>query len=336
MPRHPTPFSSAHEASAALLPSFLVKSAFGCSVVVLILLVPFTINNFLQGRIVMGLATSSIGVAACFNILEGLRGRYSVWVNTWLIAPTGAFTITYTLVVLGPVGSYWPVLLTLSYYFVLPERRAWVLNGLTLLLIIPAAWYALDPSAATRFTAALLGVSLFAFIAMRQIYALSRLLRERAVTDALTGLLNRSLLEDGLRRAIAQNDRSRIPMTVLTLDIDHFKSINDALGHEAGDRVLRGVARILRDRTRGGDRTFRIGGEEFLILMHDADESAGRILAETLRRAVEEAGLLPRRSVTVSVGVSQLAPGMTPAEWARESDEKLYRAKQSGRNRVVA
>ena len=124
---------------------------------VILILVPFTLNNFLQGRLVLGVATFSVGIVCAVNVWNSLQGRYSLLVNTYLVTPTSAFTITYSMYQLGPPASYWPFLLVLAYYFVLPEKRAWFFNALTVLIIVPMAWVAMDLSAAVRFSAVLLG-----------------------------------------------------------------------------------------------------------------------------------------------------------------------------------
>jgi len=321
--------------AAGDIPDFLVKTTLGCSIVVILILIPFTVNNFIQGRVLMGAGTSAIAAACVLNVWYGIRGRYNLAVNLWFMAPAGGFTITYTLIKLTHAGSYWPVLLVLAYYFVLPERRAWFLNVLTLLVIIPVAWFVLDHSSAVRFAAVLVGVSLFAFISMREINVLHGLMRRDAVTDKLTGLFNRVLLEDRLEEAIAQSQRTGVPMALLAFDVDLFKSINDSLGHDTGDLVLEGLGDLLRGRIRGTDVAFRVGGEEFLVLLHNADEKKGAEVAEDLRREVECARLLEDRQVTISVGVSGLREDMDAAAWVKAGDERLYRAKEAGRNRVV-
>lgn len=318
------------------VPEFLIKTSLGCSLVMILILIPFTVNNFIHDRQVMGLATSSVSIACVFNVWNGLRGRYSLFVNTYLVTPTAAFTVTYTVINLGHIGSYWPLLLASAYYFVLPERRALIFNVLTILVIIPSAWIVLDQSSAVRFSAVLLGVSLFAYISMREINVLHRMMREQAVTDALTGLLNRSLLDDSLQRAIAQSWRSDVPMALITIDVDHFKVINDTLGHDKGDVVLRELGHLLRGRIRGSDVAFRAGGDEFLILAHNADEQQGVELAESIREEVERSNLLADRRITLSAGVSGLDVGWDATRWVKDCDKKLYRAKEGGRNQVVA
>lgn len=317
------------------IPDFLFKATIGCSLVVILILIPFAVNSFIQDRFIIGLATSSAIIVCAVNVWLGFHGRYSLLVNTYFVSITGAFSIIYTLIKLGSAGSYWPYLLCLVYYFVLPERRARFLNVLTLLITIPAAWVVLDQSLAIRFSAVLVGVSLFAYISMREINILHGRLREHAVTDKLTGLFNRTLMEASLQQAIAQNQRTGVPMTLITLDIDRFKPINDTLGHDTGDKVLKGLADLLGKSTRSSDMTFRAGGDEFIILVHNTDERQGTKVAEKLRQKVEQAALLPDRKVTISLGVSGLQEGMDVATWMKACDGKLYRAKESGRNRVV-
>lgn len=318
------------------IPEFLTKTSLGCSLVVIFILTPFTVNNVIQNRFVLALATFSVAVACSINVWYGIRGRYSLAVNTYIVTPAAAAAIIYTMVTLGSPGSYWPFLLTLAYYFVLPERRAWLFNVLTVLIMVPLALSVLDLPSAMRYTAVLLGVSLFAFISMREIHVLHGLLKEQAVRDKLTGLFNRSLLEDSLQQAIAQNQRTGLPKALILFDIDHFKSVNDTLGHGVGDVVLKRLGELLKKRTRSSDMVFRAGGDEFLVLVHATDGTRAAEAAENFRREVEQTVLLPDRKVTISAGVSGLDEGMDSAAWMKTCDEKLYRAKEDGRNQVVS
>ncbi|NEQ53040.1 MAG: GGDEF domain-containing protein [Leptolyngbya sp. SIO3F4] len=159
-------------------------------------------------------------------------------------------------------------------------------------------------------------------------------LRVQAMTDPLTGLLNRTLLHETLNWAIEQSKRLELPMTLVALDIDHFKDVNDTFGHDVGDQVLQGVSQLLKSRTRKVDRVFRLGGEEFLVLLHGTNGDNARHVAEELRNRIASLQLLPKRSVTVSVGVATLQVGEDWSTWMKRSDNNLYRAKMGGRNRV--
>jgi len=203
------------------------------------------------------------------------------------------------------------------------------------MMAVPAAGTYLDGPIALRVAATLTGVGGFAAIFVRLISIQQEALEARAVTDALTGLHNRALLASTLEQAMEQSRRSSTPMSLLELDLDGFKQINDTMGHATGDAVLCGIANILRERVRRTDRAFRLGGEEFLVFLYGTGEDQARQVAETLRAAVEERDLIPGRAVTVSVGVAALEDESDWEQWLKRCDENLYTAKAQGRNIVV-
>jgi diguanylate cyclase (GGDEF)-like protein len=122
---------------------------------------------------------------------------------------------------------------------------------------------------------------------------------------------------------------------LLVIDVDDFKSINDQLGHAKGDSVLKGIVALVEKRARKLDLLFRIGGEEFMLLLPDTQEAAAAGVAEQLRASIAESQLLDGRRVTVSVGVGELRPGETVDSWMKHADDALYAAKKTGRNRVL-
>jgi diguanylate cyclase (GGDEF)-like protein len=161
-------------------------------------------------------------------------------------------------------------------------------------------------------------------------------LRLIAQMDFLTGALTRRALIARLDHAHARFAREREPAALLMIDIDHFKAINDTLGHVAGDRVLAAVAACCGDTLRAGDAIGRIGGEEFAILLANVSVDEAACFAERCRRAI--AGLsiasFPDLRVTASIGVSPLTPDLTSIDaWLACADAAMYAAKQSGRNR---
>jgi len=165
-------------------------------------------------------------------------------------------------------------------------------------------------------------------------------LKYQSLRDALTGLFNRRHMEDSLERELLRAARNRTPVTVLMLDIDHFKQLNDVYGHEAGDLLLRELGAMLRSQVRGGDISCRYGGEEFLLIMAETNVEAGYQRAENLRQQVT--GLQVRyhgetlRKITVSIGVAGFpVNGDSAGTIVKAADEALYRAKHEGRDRVV-
>jgi two-component system cell cycle response regulator len=164
---------------------------------------------------------------------------------------------------------------------------------------------------------------------------------EMAITDALTGLYNRRYMETHLAALVEQAANRGKPITVMVLDIDYFKSINDGHGHDAGDDVLRYFALRVRRSIRNIDLACRYGGEEFVIVMPETDMGVATVVAERLRRRIatepfsiqQGAGSLP---VTISIGIAALSePTDTAAVILKRADQALYRAKRDGRNRVV-
>ena len=159
-----------------------------------------------------------------------------------------------------------------------------------------------------------------------------------AMTDVLTGLANRRRLDEDLKVECATSARYQRPLTFVMVDVDHFKSYNDAFGHQAGDAALQSVAHVLGANLRPGDRAYRYGGEEFALVLRETAEPGGQATAERLRRAVEHhfSGPEQPRAITVSIGVADLlGRPPTPEAVMAAADAALYEAKRSGRNRVV-
>ena len=159
--------------------------------------------------------------------------------------------------------------------------------------------------------------------------------RRASIVDPLTGLLNRQGLADRFEELRRQALVSRAPITVVLFDLDHFKRLNDEHGHDVGDRLLREVADQIRASLRRFDLVYRVGGEEFLILLPGMAEEEGERVAEELRLAIEQLGLLTGSGITASFGVSGAAGEEIDFDWLyRQADQALYLAKRSGRDRV--
>ena len=163
---------------------------------------------------------------------------------------------------------------------------------------------------------------------------------EMAITDALTGLYNRRYMESHVGTLVEQATSRGKPLTVLILDIDYFKAINDGWGHDAGDDVLREFALRIRKSIRGIDLACRYGGEEFVVVMPETDMAVATVVAERLRRRIATEAFAIQQGarkidVTISIGIAALGKGDSPAAVIKRADQALYRAKRDGRNRVV-
>ncbi|MFG6490299.1 GGDEF domain-containing protein [Roseateles sp. BYS78W] len=164
----------------------------------------------------------------------------------------------------------------------------------------------------------------------------SQQLVQMATTDALTGALNRKGLEDALQQALADWRRHQHPLGLVLIDIDHFKAVNDTHGHQAGDRVLAGLAALVRSHVRGQDLLGRWGGEEFLLVCRDTHLPQAQAIAEKLRALVANHDFAAGLRVTASFGVAAMDSDRPLDQVFAAADAALYRAKAEGRNRVVA
>jgi diguanylate cyclase (GGDEF)-like protein len=262
-----------------------------------------------DGTVALGLGLATVGIAAA-NILSEATS-----------APFAAF-------------YFWPVLGSARF---LDPRHAASQLSLALMGLGASFFAAGDPDGVVRFVANGAALALAAWLvghaAHREHDWADRLART-AVTDGLTGLGNRRAFDQELRQQLGQRARGGPAVSLVLLDIDRFKAINDSLGHARGDEVLRGTADAMRRTARVNDRLFRIGGDEFALIVH-AQEPAGAVrLAERLRFALRAMDV-PGGAVTASIGVAQEADDPGGNLFLR-ADRALYRAKAGGRDRVCA
>lgn len=160
------------------------------------------------------------------------------------------------------------------------------------------------------------------------------LLKEIALKDQLTGLYNRYYLLESAEQKMAHSIRHHDPLSLIVLDLDHFKRINDQYGHLRGDGVLKGLAKQIMSVCRRDDIATRFGGEEFVMLLGSCDLAAAMEKGELLRAEIER--LDPEGiSITASLGVAQFVEGETVEQFLDRADQALYRAKHQGRNRVI-
>lgn len=170
-------------------------------------------------------------------------------------------------------------------------------------------------------------------------------LEHETVTDPLTGVYNRRFMEQRLREEVSKARRYHFKLAVLMLDLDHFKPVNDRLGHQAGDQVLIEIGELVNRELRDSDILARYGGEEFLVIAPNTEPSAATSLAERLRKRIESHTFLSdfdkaqklETQVTVSIGIANFGDSCDDEEsLIQVADQNLYRAKHGGRNRVAA
>ncbi len=165
--------------------------------------------------------------------------------------------------------------------------------------------------------------------------------RRESMLDPLTKIFNRKCFDEGMVKALSEAARDRMPLSLMLIDIDHFKQFNDTYGHQTGDQVLRLVAMTLKSNIKGKDLAARYGGEEFAAILPQTDLAGASILAENIRKAIQAKELLKRSTseklgrITASFGVATLKPGDSVNSLIERADRCLYAAKHAGRNRVI-
>ncbi|MFJ2409741.1 diguanylate cyclase [Pseudomonas sp. NPDC087814] len=229
----------------------------------------------------------------------------------------------YTFSTVGDLPLIVVVGLSTNDIFAPWKRAALVISGATGILCIGLLW-----------------LTWMLCMELRRRHRAEQVLSELAATDALTGLANRRTLDQRLRLEWDRAQRSAEPLTVLMIDVDHFKAFNDRHGHQGGDEALRTVAQVIEGNIRRpADLAARYGGEEFAVVLPHTDSQGARVIAEHIRSSVEH---LPRVSgdtvpITVSIGLSTWTKNSrtTLEELLLNADQALYEAKHTGRNRVV-
>ncbi|MDZ4253246.1 MAG: GGDEF domain-containing protein [Sulfuritalea sp.] len=303
-------------------------------VATLVLLTPFIINNLLQGRHLVALGIFLIQASTAANGYAAWRGRRSP-VPPVLLLLTVVAALTAVSIRQGVAGALWSYPLMVFTYFVLERRAAIVFSAMLLCLFPWLTWRYIDPDLASRHLVSLLLVVVLINIVLSVISSLHETLAKQALTDPLTGCFNRRCMDRDLSILVIKGRRYAVTASVLLMDVDHFKEVNDTYGHGQGDLVLQKIVEIADARIRDSDRLYRFGGEEFLTLLEQTDTGGAIVVADDIRARIEAAELLPGRRVTVSIGIAQYLAGQSIEAWTKSADTALYQAKESGRNRVM-
>ncbi|MDZ7829280.1 MAG: diguanylate cyclase [Halofilum sp. (in: g-proteobacteria)] len=305
----------------------------------------------------LGLATVAVGIAAMIRALAGswinAGVDAAIAISTLVLAlyvwrtrnyeTVGRITAVYCLVVVSGVVHlfggkmlFWAYPGTIVTFFLL--RRPSVALGLNLVALVVILPRTPDlgpwPDVST-FLVTLLTSNLLAMTFADHMHRSRARLRLMAERDALTGARNRYAMDPMLRIALEKVAGHETPASLMVVDLDHFKEVNDTHGHGVGDQVLRRVTQVLINTTRAGDDVFRYGGEELVILANGAAGTPAGQLAEKLRHRIEKLEFDEIDGLTASIGVSEARANDTPHSWFGRADDYMYQAKASGRNRVV-
>lgn len=248
-----------------------------------------------------------------------------------LLALSGTCAVVY---LKGPVLIYWAYPTMVGMYFILQPRLAVSFCGLAALILLPILLSHLEAINVVSILVTIVINNVFAYIFATGMHRQGERLVEMSKQDPLTGAGNRRALSAKLNEVVQAGKRTSQQSSLIMLDVDHFKRINDNHGHSVGDRVLVNIANLISRHIRITDRLYRFGGEEFVILAVDSDIDAASIIAEKLRIKMAEEELLDGYVITVSQGVAVYTEPESANDWLDRADKALYQAKGSGRNVV--
>nr|WP_187298798.1 GGDEF domain-containing protein [Marinobacter sp. F3R11] len=282
---------------------------------------------------------SSLLLLFCINavlVIVLLRFRDIYFLKGRLFPLLAMACAAYSTSITGHAGVYLAYPAASALFFLLPLGEAIVCNIIFISLMAVVSFVKFPEADFWRITFSLGFNCLFSMIFAWLVGKLQNELTRLATTDPLTGCLNRSQLADILNSKIRMQERYGRVSSLILLDLDYFKAINDKWGHNAGDKVLKEMTLRLRKRLRENDRLFRIGGEEFMIVLPETNMREGSILAQQLLTSINSRPFLDDIKVTASASIAEVSKGETWSVWLNRADQALYEAKARGRNQVVS
>lgn len=297
------------------------------------LLCPFIILQALQGR--WGLAALFAATALLLLVnVWAVNKRHKPFIPFAPVVAGLTLAVCISVWVQGHNGVLWSYPVLFIGFFILSRRLA-NLIGLGLILGVAfATWQSIGVLLASRVATTLFLNFVMINLVLNVLDHLHEALTRQALLDPLTGAFNRRHFQ---KRINALSAASHGRPFLLVFDIDHFKRINDAYGHDVGDNVLKAIVELAQSVKRPEDELFRLGGEEFALLLRRAAPEVAFQTGDAVRRRVESARLIPHQdaAVTVSIGVAERQVAEGADSWYKQADLALYAAKRQGRNRVV-
>jgi diguanylate cyclase (GGDEF)-like protein len=330
-PASPDPSSSG---TNTFLAGYRNRIMYWFAIIAAVGVTPFAVSSLLARHFTLGGAILTVVILLAIDAIAIHNRRHPPIPFQLLLLPL-AVSVGISLATQGVYGALWCYPMVLFCYFVLSWRWAISCSLVLLAAFTPLVYHFIDPGVAIRFGVTLAVTIVGINVITRIITDLQAQLVGQIITDPLTGAFNRRHMNMSLADAIERHRRTGATASVLIIDIDHFKRVNDDFGHPVGDKVLKGMVALIQQKSRKLDRLFRMGGEEFLLFLPDTKANDAVKRAENLRQDLADAPLLAQRPVTASIGVSEIADDTVFDTWVSRADQALYKAKQGGRNRVV-
>lgn len=294
---------------------------------------PFAIMRLSQGEWIIGIIDSVIVLSMASLGIFVFRTQRVRPASIYLavLCVSGALITVY---LKGSSQVFWTYPAFMVGFYLLEPKEAVLLVLAAVAVLIPALQPIMEFSLLGAVLVTLLITCTVAYSFSIQTRTQHEQLAQLATCDPLTGAGNRRALEAEMDRVIALRNRSGTPCSLLLIDLDHFKRINDTHGHGQGDQTLSDICSLIRSRIRKSDTLFRVGGEEFVVTASNDHIGNAERLANDLCQAVASHQAFQSLGLTISVGVAELVAGETRKEWLDRADKALYNAKNAGRNCV--
>lgn len=294
---------------------------------------PFAVIRLLNGEWLLGALDIAIVIGFCMLGAFVYQTREVRIASIALsgICMTGMLTTVY---INGVPQLFWAYPAMITVFYLLKPREAIAVSTIAIAALLPALLPSMDTIDLTTVFITLWVTNAFAYAFSALTAAQQQQLMELALIDPLTNAGNRRALTEKLSQLIAISKRSSKPFSLVMLDVDHFKSINDVFGHAKGDETLIRVSALIQSIIRESDGLYRIGGEEFVVVCEGEGAKFASRLGEQLRQQIEGSEFVTDRTVTVSLGVAEHINGETSDDWLRRADNAMYDAKNAGRNQL--
>jgi diguanylate cyclase (GGDEF)-like protein len=294
---------------------------------------PFALYRFYHAQWLIGFVDLfiAVGMAIIFHYVYNTR---EFDIPSYILAVFSAIAAAMSINTNGTDNIYWAYPAIVAFYYLMPYKWAIRLTVLLILSLVHVLYISLIFVIFASIITTLLMTAMFGFIFAKNVQDQHQQLTNLVVKDSLTGCGNRRALDSKLAELIVAQVRKPSKISMIMLDLDLFKSINDKYGHVAGDKILIRVVQIIEARIRMSDSLYRYGGEEFVILPIENDLESTTKLAEQIRALIEFNELAPEGPATISIGVAEYINGESSEDWLSRTDKALYQAKQSGRNKV--
>ncbi|MEX1221270.1 MAG: GGDEF domain-containing protein [Idiomarina sp.] len=281
-----------------------------------------------------------LGAASILFVWAALQSRHRLLPQKYhtVFVIVTCIAVNYSIIENGIKGLYWAYPVMVALFFLFNRRLTVIIIPIIYSSFVVSSWFALSFTHSWRFAVsqAMILVLGGTFVVLLQ--RLQKSMTELVITDPLTGIYNRNRVTHTLIENIQLKERYKRPASLIMIDLDHFKSLNDEHGHLFGDQMLKQTAKRLLGAIRATDTVFRVGGEEFLVVLpsttsHDANVAAEKLITVIGSRPF--AGKGATVSITASAGVAELQSGQSWSQWLSRADRALFEAKNNGRNKVV-